>query len=194
MIRLPPSSTRPDTLFPYTTLFRSALRLGERIDSEPRVAAPGLSLTDRRIPFAIAHPVVEAALGVALAAATAYRRHRRLGAQKCLCGGKPAGFEFAITIDELDIFEVRPRAENCLEAGIASPRRGKGQGEIELDHHGAHRTRQFGAAIGRGAVDISDWHVPGNRAQAEPKPLALVAPLRDQTDDVGRGAWRERDS
>src|SRR3546814_9600551 len=25
MIRLPPRSTRPDTLFPYTTLFRSAL-------------------------------------------------------------------------------------------------------------------------------------------------------------------------
>src|SRR3546814_9004004 len=88
MIRLPPSSTRPDTLFPYTTLFRSALRLGERIDAEHRVAATGLSLTDRRIPFAIAHPVVEAALGVALAAATAYRRHRRLGAQKCLCGGR----------------------------------------------------------------------------------------------------------
>src|SRR3546814_1198176 len=63
MIRLPPSSTRPDTLFPYTTLFRSALRLGERIDAEHRVAATGLSLTDRRIPFAIAHPVVEAALG-----------------------------------------------------------------------------------------------------------------------------------
>src|SRR3546814_11545990 len=111
MIRLPPSSTRPDTLFPYTTLFRSALRLGERIDAEHRVAATGLSLTDRRIPFAIAHPVVEAALGVALAAATAYRRPRRLGAQKCLCGGKPAGFEFAIPIDQLAIFEVdRKRA------------------------------------------------------------------------------------
>src|SRR3546814_12420240 len=86
--------------------------------------------------------------------------------------------------DLLDIFEARPRAENCLEAGIASPRRGKGQGEIELDHHGAHRTRQFGAAIGRGAVDISDWHVAGNRAQAEPKPLALV--------EIGRASYRER--
>src|SRR3546814_4604487 len=29
MIRRPPGSTRTDTLFPYTTLFRSALRVGE---------------------------------------------------------------------------------------------------------------------------------------------------------------------
>src|SRR3546814_16868534 len=85
-------------------------------------------------------------------------------------------------MNELDIFSVRTCSENCFEACIASPSVGKGQGEIELDHHGAHRTRQFGAAIGRGAVDISDWHVAGNRAQAEPKPLALVAPDRATTD------------
>src|SRR3546814_9766870 len=30
MIRLPPRSTRPDTLFPYTTLFRSGGRVGCR--------------------------------------------------------------------------------------------------------------------------------------------------------------------
>src|SRR3546814_10541690 len=30
MIRRPPGSTRTDTLFPYTTLFRSALDLGRR--------------------------------------------------------------------------------------------------------------------------------------------------------------------
>src|SRR3546814_20498613 len=29
MLRRPPSSTRPDTLFPYTTLFRSAERSGQ---------------------------------------------------------------------------------------------------------------------------------------------------------------------
>src|SRR3546814_3996899 len=58
MIRLPPRSTRTDTLFPYTTLFRSSedlvapfLRrvddgrvkhriLGEQITQRPRVAAP----------------------------------------------------------------------------------------------------------------------------------------------------------
>src|SRR3546814_1841927 len=30
MLRRPPRSTRTDTLFPYTTLFRSAVRFGER--------------------------------------------------------------------------------------------------------------------------------------------------------------------
>src|SRR3546814_13390058 len=32
MIRRPPRSTRTDTLFPYTTLFRSILKDGQRID------------------------------------------------------------------------------------------------------------------------------------------------------------------
>src|SRR3546814_1146853 len=33
MIRRPPRSTRTDTLFPYTTLFRSQYRVGCRIDA-----------------------------------------------------------------------------------------------------------------------------------------------------------------
>src|SRR3546814_13021667 len=41
MIRRPPRSTRTDTLFPYTTLFRS-LPAADRIDSllQSRIAAP----------------------------------------------------------------------------------------------------------------------------------------------------------
>src|SRR3546814_14425936 len=31
MVRRPPRSTRTDTLFPYTTLFRSFLQLGDRL-------------------------------------------------------------------------------------------------------------------------------------------------------------------
>src|SRR3546814_13289514 len=31
MVRLPPRSTRTDTLFPYTTLFRSPRRIGDKI-------------------------------------------------------------------------------------------------------------------------------------------------------------------
>src|SRR3546814_9607031 len=40
MIRRPPRSTRTDTLFPYTTLFRSLLRrtLGEQIEIEMSLA------------------------------------------------------------------------------------------------------------------------------------------------------------
>src|SRR3546814_20330027 len=40
MIRRPPRSTRTDTLFPYTTLFRSRLR-GNRSTQHPRSAIPG---------------------------------------------------------------------------------------------------------------------------------------------------------
>src|SRR3546814_2767273 len=34
MIRRPPRSTRTDTLFPYTTLFRSSLRRGELVEDD----------------------------------------------------------------------------------------------------------------------------------------------------------------
>src|SRR3546814_2606954 len=61
-----PPASPPQPMAKFGLLARDdrwiiALRLGERIDAEHRVAATGLSLTDRRIPFAIAHPVVEAA-------------------------------------------------------------------------------------------------------------------------------------
>src|SRR3546814_1378436 len=50
MIRRPPRSTRTDTLFPYTTLFRSSTRerprsspdLGLRTDTKPMVSSPRL--------------------------------------------------------------------------------------------------------------------------------------------------------
>src|SRR3546814_3235072 len=41
MIRRPPRSTRTDTLFPYTTLFRSCLRM--------RVGQPGMKRNHRRL-------------------------------------------------------------------------------------------------------------------------------------------------
>src|SRR3546814_10828250 len=50
MIRRPPRSTRTDTLFPYTTLFRAAAQRGARACS-PGVVAPGLhsgTLKERR--------------------------------------------------------------------------------------------------------------------------------------------------
>src|SRR3546814_15326759 len=40
MIRRPPRSTRTDTLFPYTTLFRSILRVGQGTDLRPCDPAP----------------------------------------------------------------------------------------------------------------------------------------------------------
>src|SRR3546814_11320303 len=38
MVRRPPVSTRPDTLFPYTTLFRSNLRISTDVEAD-RLAA-----------------------------------------------------------------------------------------------------------------------------------------------------------
>src|SRR3546814_5509069 len=47
MIRRPPISTRTDTLFPYTTLFRSALQGRPVGDLPDHVAQPGQRLLDR---------------------------------------------------------------------------------------------------------------------------------------------------
>src|SRR3546814_10073040 len=59
MIRRPPRSTRTDTLFPYTTLFRSAIR---HIVSDPRgLAAPGCAVGV----FRAGKPVLVTAAGAA---------------------------------------------------------------------------------------------------------------------------------
>src|SRR3546814_17540055 len=49
MIRRPPRSTRTDTLFPYTTLFRSRPKAGQSAPSDPssnRAAAPDAAPPD----------------------------------------------------------------------------------------------------------------------------------------------------
>src|SRR3546814_199269 len=52
MIRRPPRSKRTDTLFPYTTLFRSMRRAGQPICIEAdAAAAPRLSPSRSRIPM-----------------------------------------------------------------------------------------------------------------------------------------------
>src|SRR3546814_7475617 len=42
MIRRPPRSTRTDTLFPYTTLFRSVVRDADELDGAGRIVLPGV--------------------------------------------------------------------------------------------------------------------------------------------------------
>src|SRR3546814_213892 len=56
MIRRPPRSTRTDTLFPYTTLFRSHPReiIGRSLNdlpSQPSAKLQGLAASDRHAPF-----------------------------------------------------------------------------------------------------------------------------------------------
>src|SRR3546814_10931399 len=43
MVRRPPRSTRPDTLFPYPTLFRSALAACDQQPSPPNGSTPTIS-------------------------------------------------------------------------------------------------------------------------------------------------------
>src|SRR3546814_15893470 len=51
MIRRPPRSTRTDTLFPYTTLFRSLAAIGEeqREDEKFKPFVAGLEATEREL-------------------------------------------------------------------------------------------------------------------------------------------------
>src|SRR3546814_20915368 len=50
MIRRPPRSTRTDTLFPYTTLFRSAESHGEDRRGSPQQGSKGVDLVDHVFP------------------------------------------------------------------------------------------------------------------------------------------------
>src|SRR3546814_17285361 len=45
MIRRPPRSTRTDTLFPYTTLFRSPLHRRETVTNLPKILLLALSIS-----------------------------------------------------------------------------------------------------------------------------------------------------
>src|SRR3546814_10619765 len=67
MIRRPPRSTRTDTLFPYTTLFRSAIFAKGGI----RSVVSGLTVGERQ--WGMAVHVILAVAGLAMAAAGAAR-------------------------------------------------------------------------------------------------------------------------
>src|SRR3546814_3739714 len=65
MIRRPPRSTRTDTLFPYTTLFRSGLQVGQLEELAPRMGpAAGLQHRPRHARRSIELAV--AAIGIGL--------------------------------------------------------------------------------------------------------------------------------
>src|SRR3546814_10010290 len=60
MIRRPPRSTRTDTLFPYTTLFRSARRLRRFVRIDAVNHLPAFQLGNRRSlldPYSLAFPI-----------------------------------------------------------------------------------------------------------------------------------------
>src|SRR3546814_4832270 len=59
MIRRPPRSTRTDTLFPYTTLFRSQPQLILRQKPRPNIEGVGRQLDPQIDIVAVARPVLE---------------------------------------------------------------------------------------------------------------------------------------
>src|SRR3546814_3723863 len=64
MIRRPPRSTRTDTLFPYTTLFRSSLReWGEVILNDPAEVSLGMRRSVREVRSDGAGSMLEASKG-----------------------------------------------------------------------------------------------------------------------------------
>src|SRR3546814_20156771 len=68
MIRQPPRSTRTDTLFPYTTHFRSRAGVEERLRRVPRPLAPAQAHERRHVAPLVGRVVLPLALaGFALA-------------------------------------------------------------------------------------------------------------------------------
>src|SRR3546814_9414583 len=59
MIRRPPRSTRTDTLFPYTTLFRSCIQTAPASESTKK-AAPNVPTDGRTAALPLPHTLVEA--------------------------------------------------------------------------------------------------------------------------------------
>src|SRR3546814_19273146 len=116
MIRRPPRSTRTDTLFPYTTLFRSGAggqlaRLGEgAVDHRPLRAVEGDPLARRRgfEPIAVDHTPGLHQLHVELAQRLEHRGH--------LGGGRQAAL--AVT-GRLHEYHHAPRPYSTLAVGFA---------------------------------------------------------------------------
>src|SRR3546814_9534270 len=61
MIRRPPRSTRTDTLFPYTTLFRSAAEDVQIDHQEEEAGAVGVGIAHQPAPVHVAHDVFDLA-------------------------------------------------------------------------------------------------------------------------------------
>src|SRR3546814_19316560 len=69
MIRRPPRSTRTDTLFPYTTLFRSGVQAHSVVHRNPRARRPATPSASPRIRADAPPPHRADALGEELGAA-----------------------------------------------------------------------------------------------------------------------------
>src|SRR3546814_14879316 len=106
MIRRPPRSTRTDTLFTYTTLFRSAVGLTQRffVIRRQRLVAFGVGLDDGIVTVIVAYACEDAAVAYFDAAVD----DRRAGRERLDVGTDMAAAIAEIGIEAFDIgFERR---------------------------------------------------------------------------------------
>src|SRR3546814_853777 len=92
MIRLPPRSTRTDTLFPYTTLFRSLQGLLSRRDLSPGFHAPA---SGERLYRPLGRPEARGVQKPLSQAGAPHRRPLTRRAFRCLSRGKNRSSQIA---------------------------------------------------------------------------------------------------
>src|SRR3546814_15278813 len=121
MIRRPPRSTRPDTLFPYTTLFRSPLRLVVRYDADDvdreiarrpaveQIVEAMAALRHRDDEARLGGPVTDPRLHRELADD---RRERRLPPRQSIGKARPFAAKF-------DAHEEAPRTQVAIFLAVA---------------------------------------------------------------------------
>src|SRR3546814_8342157 len=120
MIRRPPRSTRTDTLFPYTTLFRSAspgpgreLRRGNHRILGPHAAAvePGLEIDD----VGRQHPVEQRAQAAAVGRAVAVDHEIEVDDLALVAADPETGARAEEHTSELPYLMLTPYAVFCLK-------------------------------------------------------------------------------
>src|SRR3546814_17525491 len=98
MIRRPPRSTRTDTLFPYTTLFRSAFGVGSLAEYFAAYAAAGGAPVDRgRFRFWLVYRTLWWALGC-LQMGLAWRSGADTSVERVVIGRRPAEQELDLLL------------------------------------------------------------------------------------------------
>src|SRR3546814_15069910 len=103
MLRRPPRSTRTDTLFPYTTLFRS--KIDGTLQTLIEVKAIGLDLKDHHVKQAIDYAANQGVDWVLLTNGTQWRVYHVIFA-------KPIGPELLV---DIDFCALNPRSANDVE-------------------------------------------------------------------------------
>src|SRR3546814_3112991 len=119
MIRRPPRSTRTDTLFPYTTLFRSLLRGQVLAQAQHRFARPGvLDLVLAAVAAGVVGGgVVVQAVGHEFDDAAAFALARAFG-------GAAHAFEHGDQVVAVDLQAVQPAGQAFLRHRFGAGLRG----------------------------------------------------------------------